>query len=166
MASQHRSQPITRKPAPSEKCPISFTEAIAITSSIYPDPDTHIEPVTYGRGADSQSLLFMLLTERGGKGTRPSFFLAGLLCHRVRAVRTLWPARWSRRSVILLVMQTVDNAIRLKPQRRLWPRRRVALTTEQDPARPIPHTLPVEYKAAKWIAERIGGTPQAITSGR
>jgi len=26
-----------------------FTKAVAITSSIYPDPDTHIEPVTYGQ---------------------------------------------------------------------------------------------------------------------
>jgi cholesterol oxidase len=29
-----------------------FTRSVAITSSIYPDPDTHIEPVTYGQGAD------------------------------------------------------------------------------------------------------------------
>ena len=45
-----------------------FTRAVAITSSVYPDPDTHIETVTYGRGADSQSLLFSLMTEaeRGG----------------------------------------------------------------------------------------------------
>ena len=31
-----------------------FTKSIAITSSFYPDPDTHIENVTYGprRGLD------------------------------------------------------------------------------------------------------------------
>ena len=46
-----------------------FAESVAITSSIYPDPDTHIEPVTYGKGADSQSLLFALMTEAGGRGT-------------------------------------------------------------------------------------------------
>ena len=28
-----------------------FTKSIAITSSFYPDPDTHIENVTYGPGA-------------------------------------------------------------------------------------------------------------------
>ena len=43
-----------------------FTSGVAITSSIYPDPDTHIETVTYGKGADSQSLLFTLMTEAGG----------------------------------------------------------------------------------------------------
>jgi hypothetical protein len=47
-----------------------FTKAVAITSSIYPDPDTHIEPVTYGKGADSQSLLYTLMTEAGRRGTQ------------------------------------------------------------------------------------------------
>ena len=46
-----------------------LTRAVAITSSVYPDPDTHIEPVTYGPGADSQSLLYWLATEAGGRGT-------------------------------------------------------------------------------------------------
>ena len=141
-----------------------FTKSIAITSSIYPDPDTHIEPVTYGRGADSQSFLFTLLTERGDKGTRPFHFLAGLVRHPVQGARALWPSKWSRRSVILLVMQTVDNAIKLKPKRVRWPGGGVGLTTEQDPQKPIPHTLPVAYQAAKWMAQRLGGTPQAMST--
>jgi cholesterol oxidase len=141
-----------------------FTKAVAITSSIYPDPDTHIEPVTYGRGADSQSFLFTLLTERGGKRTRPLYFLAGLLRHPAQALRALRPSKWSRRSVILLVMQTVDNAIKLKPKRLRRPGGDVALTTEQDPHKPIPHTLPIAYQAAKWVAERLGGTPQAMST--
>ena len=53
-----------------------FTRGVAITSSIYPDPDTHIETVTYGEGADSQSLLFALMTEAGGRGTQPLHLLA------------------------------------------------------------------------------------------
>jgi cholesterol oxidase len=141
-----------------------FTKSVAITSSIYPDPDTHIEPVTYGGGADSQSFLYTLLTERGGKRTRPFHFLAGLLRHPAQAARALRPGKWSRRSVILLVMQTVDNAIKLKPKRLRFPGGGVGLTTEQDPLKPIPHTLPIAYQAAKWIAQRIGGTPQAMST--
>ena len=52
-----------------------FTRGVAITSSIYPDPDTHIEPVTYGKGADSQSLLYALMTEAGGRGNQPLHLL-------------------------------------------------------------------------------------------
>ena len=39
-----------------------FTKSIAITSSFYPDADTHIENVTYGPGGDSIALLFTVLT--------------------------------------------------------------------------------------------------------
>ena len=37
-----------------------FTKSVAITSSIYPDPDTHIEVVGYGAGGDAISRLFTI----------------------------------------------------------------------------------------------------------
>ena len=40
---------------------------VAITGSIYPDPDTHIETVVYGDAGDAMRLLFTLLV---GDGTR------------------------------------------------------------------------------------------------
>ena len=46
-------------------------ERVAITGSIYPDPDTHIETVTYGDAADSMSALYTLLVGDGTRVTRP-----------------------------------------------------------------------------------------------
>ena len=138
-----------------------FTKGIAITSSIYPDPDTHIEPVTYGAGADSQSFLFTMLTEAGQRGTRPLHFILGILRHPVTFARVLTPRKWARRTVILLVMQTLDNSIRLKVRRRL-PDGEVVLTTEQDPDNPNPDSIPAAYRAAEWMAKEMGGTPQAM----
>ncbi|MGB4323756.1 MAG: FAD-dependent oxidoreductase, partial [Candidatus Nanopelagicales bacterium] len=34
-----------------------FTEGVAITSSFFPDADTHVEPVRYGKGSNSMGLL-------------------------------------------------------------------------------------------------------------
>ena len=45
-----------------------FSRSVAITSSIYPDPDTHIEVVT-GREADLMSTLFTALTGGGTQVT-------------------------------------------------------------------------------------------------
>ena len=56
--------------------PDDFTKSIAITSSIYTDADTHIEVVTFGRGGDSQSLLFAMMVEAAKRGTQPLHFLA------------------------------------------------------------------------------------------
>jgi cholesterol oxidase len=140
-----------------------FARSIAITSSIYPDPDTHIEVVTYGGAGDAMSFLFTMLTGKGTKLTRPLLWIGQALRHPIRLARTLWPFRWSRRTVILLVMQTLDNAIRLRRRRRVLGRG-VRLQTEQDPERPIPTFIPVANEAAERIADRIGGLPQGGTT--
>jgi cholesterol oxidase len=138
-----------------------FTRGVAITSSIYPNPDTHIEPVTYGKGADSQSLLYALMTEAGRRGNQPLHLLANIARHPVMAARAARIRGWSRRTMILLVMQSLDNAMRLKVKRR-WPNGNVVLTTEQDPDNPNPDKIPAAYRAAEWIEKRISGTPQAV----
>jgi cholesterol oxidase len=152
------SESINAVTAPSDER--DFAKSVAISSSIYPDPDTHIEVVTYGRRADSMSYLFTLLTGQGTRLTRPLFWLGQVLRHPLRFLRLLLPFRWSRRTVILLVMQTLDNAIRLRPKRRLLGRG-VRLQTEQDPDKPNPTFIPAADHVARWMAERTGGVAQS-----
>ena len=137
-----------------------FARSVAITSSIYPDPDTHIEVVTYGRAGDAISRLFTVMTGPGTRATRPLKWIAAMLRHPLRTARLLWPARWSRRTVILLVMQSLDSAMRLRARRRILGRG-VRLQTEQDPERPNPTYLPAADAAARWFARRTGGIPQS-----
>jgi cholesterol oxidase len=139
-----------------------FARSVAITSSIYPDPDTHIEVVTYGEGADTLSSLYTLMTGDGTRLTRPLMWVGQVLRHPINFLRTLWPRRWSRRTVILLVMQTLNTAMRLRPRRRLLGRG-VRLQTEQDPERPNPTYIPVAAKAARWWADRTGGMATSST---
>ena len=137
-----------------------FTRGVAITSSIYPDPDTHVEPVTYGRNGDSQSLLFTLMTEAGRRGTQPLHFVANVARHPGAAWRATRVRNWSRRTVILLVMQTLDNSMSLRVKRRL-PNGNVTLTTAVDPENPIPDKIPAAYRLAEWMQAELGGTAQA-----
>jgi cholesterol oxidase len=62
--------------------------------------------------------------------------------------------------VILLVMQTVDAAMHLKPKRKLFGRG-VRLQTEQDPLRPNPTFIPAAEQATRWFAKRMGGMAQS-----
>jgi cholesterol oxidase len=142
---------------------LDFTNSIAITSSIYPTPDTHIENVTYGRGADTISFLWTLLTGPGNKLTRPLKAYAGVLLHPIKFFRASWPFRWSRRTIILLTMQTIDNSMRLVPKPRpfgLGPR----LQTEEDPDKPNPRFIEVANWATKRAAEKLDAVPQSGTS--
>lgn len=139
---------------------VDWTTSVAISSSFYPDEDTHIENVVYGHKANSMMGSFTLLTGEGTRATRPLRFIATVLRHPIRFIRTLWPYHWSRRTVILLVMQTIDNSIALKPKRRLFGRG-VRLTTEEDPVKPNPKFIPVANEAADRVAQLMDGTAQS-----
>jgi cholesterol oxidase len=145
-----------------EDYPDDLTKRVAISGSIYPDPHTHIETVSYGKAGDSMSLLYTLLVGDGSRVTRPLKLLAQIVRHPSRFAKTLWPRGWSRRTVILLVMQTLDNAIALRPK--LKRSGDVRLQTEQDPEKPNPTFIPVANEAAEWLAERTGGIAQSSTA--
>jgi cholesterol oxidase len=132
---------------------------VAITGSAYPDPQTHIETVVYGDAADSMSAIFTVLTGDGTRLTRPLRLAGAAARHPGRFARTFNPRGWSRRTIIVLVMQSLDNAIALRAR----PTRngRVKLSTEQDPERPNPTFIPAANAFAEWLATRTGGIAQS-----
>jgi len=140
-----------------------FTGGVAITSSIYPDPDTHVEVVTYGEGGDAMAGTFTAMTGPGTKLTRPVKWAAAIARHPLRTLRMLLPHRWSRRTVILLVMQTVDAAMHFQPKRKILGRG-VRLTTQQDPNRPNPTYIPAAEQVARWFEKRTGGIAQSAVT--
>jgi cholesterol oxidase len=79
--------------------------------------------------------------------------------HPRRLVKVLFPRHWSRRTIIILVMQTLDNAIALRPRK--GPFGTFWLQTEQDPERPNPTFIPIANQAAEWFAGRTGGIAQS-----
>ncbi len=137
-----------------------FTNTVAISSSIWPDPHTHIEPVTYGAGGGAVGMLATLLVGNGTRLTRPLKFLGQCIRHPIRLAKVTWPHRWARRSFLVLVMQSHDNAIRFDARRR-WLRRGISLRSSQDVGRPNPTWLPVADDAVKRLATMVDGIPQS-----
>ena len=64
---------------------LDLTHGVAITSSIHPTADTHIEPVRYGKGSNAMGLLQTLMTD--GAGPRAPTCRAGGSCS-TRPART------------------------------------------------------------------------------
>ncbi len=102
------------------------------------------------------SFLFTLLTGAGTHWTRVFSLLRNAVRHPLKFARTLWPFGWSRRTIVLLVMQSLDNAIRFRTKKR-WFSNKVRLSTEQDPEMPNPTYIDAGNKAAEWIARQTGG---------
>ncbi len=133
---------------------------VAISASIHPRPDTHIEFVTYGAKGDFMSTQFTLLTGEGTRLTRPLRLLGSIVRHPMRFAKVLWPFGWGRRTVIFLVMQTLDNAIAFRAKRGWFGG--IGLRTEQDPEKPNPTFIPVANEAAEWLAQHTGGIAQSM----
>jgi cholesterol oxidase len=133
---------------------------VAIGASIHPTPDTHIEFVTYGRRGDFLALLSTLLTGQGTRFTRPLKWLGQVIRHPILFARSLWPVGWSRRSLLLLVMQSLDNAMSFEARRGWFGG--VKLATRQDPDKPNPTFIEAGNRAAEWLARRTGGYAQSI----
>ncbi|MFI7544298.1 FAD-dependent oxidoreductase [Actinoplanes sp. NPDC049599] len=130
-----------------------FSRGVAITSSFHPDAETHIEPVRYGPGSNAMGLLTTLLVDGGGRVPRPVRFLGQALRHPVLLLRSLSKRRWSDRTIIALVMQTVDNSLTVRRTRR------GRLTTGPGHGPVNPTWIPVGHEAVRRMAAKIGGHP-------
>jgi cholesterol oxidase len=130
-----------------------FSEGVAITSSFHPDEHTHIEPVRYGPGSNAMGLLSTLLVDGGGRLPRPLRFLLTVLTHPCLFLRSLSVRKWSQRTIIALVMQTLDNSITVKRGRF----GRLTSGPGHGPANPT--WIPVGHEAVRRIADDIGGYP-------
>lgn len=136
------------------------TRDVAISASVHVTHDTHIETVTYGANSDGLRYLFTLLTNDGNRITRPLQLLGQILRHPIWFLKTLSPRNWGRRTVMLLVMQSLDNAISFVAKRGLFGG--VHLSTQQDPRKPNPTFIAEGYEAARWLANLTGGIPQSM----
>jgi cholesterol oxidase len=128
---------------------------VAITSSFHPAPDTHVEPVRYARGSNLMGLLSTVLTDGGGRVPRSLKWVATVVRHPGLFARSLSVRHWSERTVIALVMQSVDNSLVVSGGRNRLGRWR--LTTRQGHGEPNPTWIPAGNEAARRLATRIGG---------
>jgi cholesterol oxidase len=135
---------------------VDYSTGVAITSSIHPEPHTHIEPVRYPPGSNVMGLLATILVDGGGRIPRQLRFLGQVLGHPITFLRSLSVHRWSERSVILLVMQSLDNSIRVTSSKGRFGTR---LRSRQDDAAPNPSYIPIANEAARVAARSIGGFP-------
>ena len=132
-----------------------FTKGSAITSSIFPDEDTHIEPVRYGKGSGFMGLLQSIVAS-GPKGQAPNIFrLIWVTLKNLPKLPNFYNLRtWPERTLILLVMQSRDNSLTT-----FWKRR---LTSKQGHGEKNPAWVPMGHTVAREIAKNVNGTPGAV----
>lgn len=135
---------------------VDYTKGVAITSSFHPDEHTHIEPVRYGKGSNAMSMMQTVLADEIPGENRVKTWLRELWAKK-REVLDLYDMKhWSERTVIALVMQTLDNSITTIGQKTPLGWR---MTSKQGHGEPNPTYIPIAYDAARRMARIMGGTP-------
>ncbi|MFJ8946976.1 GMC oxidoreductase [Streptomyces sp. NPDC102395] len=132
-----------------------FTRGVAITSSIHPDDDTHIEPVRYGKGSNSMGGLSILQVPYAEGSSRVAGWLAHAARHPLLVLRSLSNRRWSERTIIGLVMQSLDNSLTTY-LKQSGPGKGL-LTARQGHGSPNPKQIRAASEAASAIAADING---------
>ncbi|MFF0090610.1 GMC family oxidoreductase N-terminal domain-containing protein [Streptomyces canus] len=134
---------------------VDFTQGVAITSSIHPDENTHIEPVRYGKGSNSMGGLSILQVPYAEGSSRAMAWLANAAKHPLLVLRSLSNRRWSEKTIIGLVMQSLDNSLTtyLKPDGV----GKGLLTARQGHGAPNPKQIRAASEAASAIAADING---------
>jgi cholesterol oxidase len=133
-----------------------FTEGVAITSSWHPDDHTHIEPVRYGKGSNFMAMMQTVLADETGNEPRWRTWLREMWAQRRQVLDLYDMKHWSERTVIALVMQTLDNSITTVGKKTPLGWR---MTSKQGHGEPNPTYIPVAYEAVRRMAEVMGGTP-------
>ncbi|WP_328780903.1 GMC family oxidoreductase [Streptomyces canus] len=134
---------------------VDFTQGVAITSSVHPDENTHIEPVRYGKGSNSMGGLSILQVPYAEGSSRAVAWLANAAKHPLLVLRSLSNRRWSEKTIIGLVMQSLDNSLTtyLKPDGV----GKGLLTARQGHGAPNPKQIRAASEAASAIAADING---------
>jgi cholesterol oxidase len=141
---------------------VDYSLGSAITSSIYPSPDTHIEAVRYGKGSNVMALLQSVMAS-GPKGQAPNYWrlLAVTFKNLTRLPKFYGLRDWSERTLILLVMQARDNSLTTFGKKALFSRR-YKVTSKQGTGEANPSWVKAGHEVARELAKDMNGTPGAV----
>ncbi len=138
---------------PSSK--VDFSEGAAITSSFYPNKNTHVEPVRYGKGSNAMGLLQTIMTSSDSAAIRAKQWFREAIKHPTLIFRILNVRKWSERSVIALVMQNINSSVTVFEQKNILGKKK--LSSKNDASTPNPTWIPEANEVAERIAKNYDG---------
>lgn len=140
--------------------PEKMNNGLAITSVFSPDPLTHVEVVKY---PDKSNVMkwFFGLSVRGAETSLKRTGMLGLktILHPWLFLKTVFNFRWSENTVIFLVMQTTDNAMRMIWKHNLFGGR---MKIDNSGNKRVPAFISVGQEVMERYAGKIKGVPQNI----
>jgi cholesterol oxidase len=144
---------------------VDYSKGIAITSIFHGDKATCIEPVRFPDGSGFILLIAGPLFDKSSNAlVRLARFFWEILRHPLDQMWGHWPFGWARRSTILLVMQTVDNRVRIRLGRSLLTLFRKGLVSKPDVEQALPPRINIAHQVTRDFAAKVNGVPAGSIS--
>ncbi|WP_036555523.1 GMC oxidoreductase [Nocardioides insulae] len=128
--------------------------SVSITSGVWPDPYTSIEPVYYGRGSNLMAFMFTF-HQQGAQDHPTREWLKKLVTSPGEVLKFDDPRHWSERMAVMLCMQTSDTSIDL-----FW--KNGMLRSKPGPGTPPAAHIPVVEEYVDRLATRMGADQGAL----
>jgi cholesterol oxidase len=119
-----------------------------------------VEIVKYPDNSNAMKWFFGLSVNGGGTSAGRSLKLIGkTISHPVSFFKTIFNFKWSTRLVILLVMQTVDNAMKMLWKKTLFGGK---MKIDNSGNKKVPAYIPVGQDVMERYAKKVNGVAQNI----
>lgn len=140
-----------------------LNHGVAISSIFCPDDTTHIEVVKFPNGSGAMGKLGTLAVGDGSAMLRTAKLIGNILLNPIRFLKATFNVEFGSNSVIILVMQTLDNAMKMVWKPTVWGGK-MAMDNSHNNNEPIPVYIPLGQEVMHRYAQKVNGTPlNAIT---
>lgn len=138
-----------------------LNHGVAISSIFNPDDHTHIEIVKYSNGSGVMGRLATLATDGQQPMVRFAKWIGNLIIQPWNSIRSLFNFTFADKAIILLVMQTLDNSMKLIPSSFLG---RKGIAFQNTGKQKVPAYIGIGQEVMRRFAKKVQGVPMnAIT---
>ena len=132
---------------------VNYSKGTAISSTLWVDEKTTIQPVRYHEDSSTaRNLALPLIKIEGSTSTRLVSIVRWTLRHPIDFLRIRVLPGWSRRSTILMLMQTEDSRLHLKLDDG-------KLVSEPSKSHPVEALVETGLDIVDRFAQRVDGVP-------
>ena len=137
-----------------------LNNGIAISSFFNPDKHTHIEVVKYNDASGAMGRLGTLAVGKGNGFVRTAKWLASAITHPWKFLKITFTFKnWGRNSIIFLVMQSLDNSMRMIWKKGIFGGR---ISIKNDKEVKVPAYIEVGQQVMKAYAKKVNGIAQNV----
>ena len=135
-----------------------LNNGIAISSYFNPDDHTHIEIVKYNDRSGSMGKLATLAVGEGSGFIRFFKWILTALTHPLKFLKITFRFKnWGKNSIIFLVMQSLDNSMRMVWKKGIFSN---GISIKNDKASRVPAFIPIGQEVMNRYAKKVNGIAQ------